>query len=85
MMQERQAAVAELKRHAGAADIVITQLLNELDGALPSPKTSVWKWLLALFRRNGGGLKKDITRARKKWSRQHTKLERKLSAITESP
>lgn len=78
---------ADLLVHAGAMDRFVTALLDELDGAAQT--RSGWgDRLLGFFRRASGPARKRarvIAKARKKWSRHHARLERKLSLITGAP
>jgi lipopolysaccharide biosynthesis glycosyltransferase len=80
--QERQAKIAELKRYAGATDLVVTKLFNDLDGIRPKAKGSIWNKFFGILRLDKKGvLHREIARARKRWSQHHMKLERKLTGI----
>ncbi|MDF3057824.1 MAG: polysaccharide pyruvyl transferase [Rariglobus sp.] len=86
ILQERQSRLADLRRYAGNADTVISRLLDDLDGILPERKTSLWGRLTGVFRHiRAGTLRRNISKARKKWSRQQTRMARQLSAMTENP
>ncbi len=84
-MQELQGRFAELRRYTGTVDSIITKLLDDLGGTLPDRKPSWRERFIRLFRRDSRALRRGVDKARRNWSRHHSKMERKLTAIAQKP